>query len=489
MIKLDSHRTLTVALSVFASGLLAIALGCGAQGIPPGAYVGRPQTYDYSPSVIQSGDIQQFWWCGKGTNPTDSSQDTDAILYASIDTSTHIITGPFVVMGESSGAWDSAYVCNPKVVRGTFKGPLTDGQTYTYAMYYVGTALTSGTAASIGVAFSNDGIQWNKYPEPVIQAPYQGGYGIGQPAVYNSDQQAGIWVFYEQDIPTLQHLEATSTDGLHFTTQGVISTNGIDPLNVQSRWGDMAHDSATNSWYAVFNLPLRDPSTTGDVVERGQYGVTLYRIPEAALLNGTTSWQQLMTIDTNSTGFECNFIAGLERDQYGNVNVGSYPAIQVYPSISNPAPQWDAPPKDAGLSCKIATWDIGQVTWMPGSSTLALTPYFNNKVHEVTTGWVDPNGGFQPGPTLGHLYANPQQGAMTQFYGCKNGSMDYFISRDPACEGSRILGLDGYGYAQPVSGLNLVPLYRCYSGHDHFASQDPKCEGQQTDQLLGYILP
>ena len=68
--------------------------------------------------------------------------------------------------------------------------------------------------------------------------------------------------------------------------------------------------SKAGEWYAVFNRPLRPPSTTGGVLERGQYGVELYKIPQNALLTGVSPWQQLATMDTNSTGFESNFIAG-----------------------------------------------------------------------------------------------------------------------------------------------------------------------------------
>jgi hypothetical protein len=67
--------------------------------------------------------------------------------------------------------------------------------------------------------------------------------------------------------------------------------------------------------------------------------------------------------------------------------------------------------------------------------------------------------------------------------------MDYFVSLDSACEGARILGMNGYGYPGPVAGLNLVALYRCSTGQDHFVSTDPKCEGQSNQGLLGYVLP
>jgi hypothetical protein len=468
--------------------VIAAGTGCGIElyGPPAGAFLGRAEVYDYSPSAIQVGNLQQFWWCGQARNPNRSSQDTDTIQYASIDISTHTMTGPFTVLGETPGSWDSVYVCNPKVIKGAFNNPLGDGQNYSYAMYYVGTA-AAGFANNIGVAFSNDGIGWKKYPQPVISAtPQTIYYGVGQPAVYNSDHKAGIWLFYEDaNAPPLnQHVEAISTDGLHFTVAGKLTANGLLP---EANWGDMAYDSSTGYWYAVFNTALRNPSTTANITERGQPGVTLYRIKNASLLTGTSSWQQLKSFDTNLSGNESNFLAGLLRDQYGNVNVGPYPAIQMFTSISNPPPRWDASPASAGKSGFPDQWDIGEVEWIPNHALMTLNRYANKTVHEVTTGWIDPTGGFSLESTLGHLYESPQQGATLAFYGCKDGATDYFVSTDGACEGKRIIGIDGYGYSQSEAGL--VALYRCYTGHDHFVSRDPKCEGQTVDRLLGYAIP
>jgi hypothetical protein len=172
---------------------------------------------------------------------------------------------------------------------------------------------------------------------------------------------------------------------------------------------------------------------------------------------------------------------------YGNLLAG--PAVQMYMSISNPPPPWNASPAAAAASGSIAYWDLSSTTWTPGHSLIALNRYFNQTAHEVTTGWVDPKGGFTLQSTLGHLYQTPQPGATVPFYGCKGGTIDYFVSLDSACEGSRILGMDGYAYSQPAPGLNLVALYRCSTGHDHFVSADPKCEGQLNQELLGYVLP
>jgi hypothetical protein len=473
---------------LMAIGAALFASGCGVH--PLGAsWIGRSGLYDYSPSVIQTGNMRQFWWCGQAVNPSDTSQDTDAILYESVNLTTGAIQGPWTVLSETPGAWDSAYTCNPRVVSGSFANPLGDGQTYEYAMYYVGTSDPGGDSNDIGVAFSKDGSHWKKYPQPVIQTMYLAGYGVGQPAVYNSDQKAGISMFYEDNNSTVHHVVASSTDGVHFTVKGTLTTAGLDPDDASPSWGDMAYDPETKYWYAVFNRTNRAASTTGGVQEFGQLGVELYKIPASALLTGTTPWQQLTTIDTNLTGYESNFIAGFVRDSYGNINVGSYPTIQMYVTVSDPQPSWNASPAAAADSAMPSNWDITVEEWIPNSPLLPFYRYFNGSVHEVTTGWVDPSGGFKKDSMLGQLYQSPQQGANVPFYGCKAGSTDYFVSLDSACEGARILGKNGYAYSSPVNGLNLIALYRCRSTYDHFVSQDSNCEGQTTEELLGYVLP
>ena len=149
-------------MRVFTGTLLAIGLGLGIAGcgfrlasLPPGSIAGRAGNYDYSPTVIQSGNLQQIWWCGGAYNPTNSTQYSDTIQYESIDLSTQVRYGPVAVLGETQGAWDSVFTCNPKVVGGSFANPLGDGESFSYALYYVGLGPTGNN--SIGVAFSKDG--------------------------------------------------------------------------------------------------------------------------------------------------------------------------------------------------------------------------------------------------------------------------------------------------------------------------------------------
>lgn len=476
---------------VMLSAVLLLAAGCGGsaiKGVPAGAIVGRPNLYDYSPSVIETGNTVRVWWCGLASNPNNSAQQSDTIQYSTIDLDTGQVSKPQTVMGETPGAWDSAYTCNPQVVGGAFVNPLGDGQTYTYAMYYVGTALHSGLGNSIGVAFSNDGLTWKKYPRPVIANAIAAAYGLGQPVPWNSDGNAAIQIFYESSIGAdVRHFETASTDGVHFTTVGQLTTNGLrDPL---ASWGDMAFDSKTGYWYAAFNAALRPASMTGNTQERGQLGVVLYRIPAGSLLTGATPWQEMHTFDTNATGYESNFIAGFLRDSYGDLNIGPYPAIELLTSISNPRAAWDSAPAGVSGSAQPSSWDVGVDNWVPGQPLLPLDRYRNASVHLVTTGYVDPSGSFVLESRLGSLYEGPQNGANVALYACKNGKTDFFVSRDSDCEGGLVIGLEGYAYAAQPTAVDSTPLYRCQTSTGHFVSSDPKCEGQGTQQgLLGYAV-
>ena len=476
-------------LFCFALSLCGCALD---QKTPPGAVVGRAKLYDYSTSVIQSGNIRKFWWCGQGQNPNVPSQFTDAILYESIDSTTGLQVGPMVVLAETPRTWDAGYVCNPHVVLGTFTNPLNDGVTYTYALYYVGTVETENTHNDIGVAFSNDGIHWRKYPSPVIPAHVSFGSGPAQPTAFNADGKQAITVFYEDDAPPLgpnHHVKATSPDGVHFTDVGPLTTKGLTIKTDLASWGDMVLHS-DGYWYATFTLPRRGINTTGGMRELTSGGIELYRIPKDDLLVGKTGWQELKVVDTSLTGHEALFLAGFLSDGYGNLFPDSNGDILMFPAFSNKLLRWDSSPAEAAAAADPSLWDIEQISWSFNEPPdYELQQYYNGTAHVVTTGWVDPQGSFVLQKTLGRIYRYPQKEATLALTACKAGSTDAFPSLDPGCEGQLVIGISGYIYAQPVSGLTLVPIYRCNTGHDHTVSSDPHCDGMQVEQLLGYILP
>src|SRR5580658_5000941 len=104
---------------------LAIGLGLAGCGVsfaplPAGSVAGRLGAYNYSPSVIQSGNLQQIWLCGSDYNTLDTTQFSDTIQYESIYLSTQTHTNPLPVLCPTPGARDSVFSCNPKVIKGSF---------------------------------------------------------------------------------------------------------------------------------------------------------------------------------------------------------------------------------------------------------------------------------------------------------------------------------------------------------------------------------
>jgi len=477
--------------------LLAALAGCGT-GQTPGTFVGRPGRYDYSPSVIRTGNEIRIWWCGMAKNPANPDQDSDSIQYETVDTATNQKSDPVTVLAETPKTWDNVFTCNPRIMRGTFVDPLGDGQTYTYALYYVATASGAGLANNIGVAFSNDGIHFKKYPQPVIVSNTPNFYGVGQPSLYNVDGKSHLLMFYEVLEGPAYHVEAESNDGVHFTTVGPLTQRGIDPNNANPTWGDIAYDPVTRYWYAAFNLPVRDPHTTADTQESGQYGIQIYRIPGDSLLNGSTPWQLMATFDTNRTGYESNFLAGFEKDEFGNLTTELSPKLRFFPSITTPPTPWDADPAAMASAGNLINWDIGSMVYDPAETTVTLKRYRHGGDYETTSGYIDPGSRLVADATIGHLYSSPQGGATTPFYNCKSGDKDYFVSTDARCGGKLVVGLQGYGYApspaldSPASYASegSVAMYTCASlGGGHFISTDQACGGQGTGSLLGYALP
>ena len=109
-------------------------------------------------------------------------------------------------------------------------------------------------------------------------------------------------------------------------------------------------------------------------MERGSWGVELFRICDASLLTGATPGNCWAFVDTNLNGYEANFLPGLARDMYGNWS--PVPAIQMYTSISNPPPRWNATPEAAGNSGDISNWNICFGYLDAGSSINRAQPIF-----------------------------------------------------------------------------------------------------------------
>jgi hypothetical protein len=178
--------------------------------------------------------------------------------------------------------------------------------------------------------------------------------------------------------------------------------------------------------------------------------------------------------------------------------------MNVYPTVVGA----DGDPSDPGKRFFLyytqfgETWDWKTARLMrrtiectageaPG--TVKLVRYASGPRHMVTSGSA-------PGEyhAEGHWYiSSVQQPGTEALYGCRNGTVDYFVAKDPNCEGKSndILRTEGWIYTKPPAGPS-TPLYRCHIPGlgDHFVSISPDCEAKPggatitQEGLLGYAL-
>ena len=442
--------------------------------------------YDYSPNASRdlTAGTETTYWCGDNASHVgDTILEQQNLLSnwsVNVPERTALQEGP-------SGSWDDKFTCNPSnVIKGIFPNVLGDGVTYTYELFYVGFQFATPAANQIGAAFSTDGLNWHKYPTPVMPYPNMscGCYGYGQPSATYANGL--VTLYFEESNQGASHHMATSVDGVHFSPTASLTGSGLpdessaaDPSGIPY-WGSISYNPQNSTWYALFNDGWRKPSTTGNVRETADGGCTLFSTSDP--ING--SWTELDTIDTNLTGYENNFMCGMVREPDGTLSTAFLPSIKILVSTSYPAPSYNAPTGDIGSTSAFNNWQIFWHQYNPGNPWRPLSRVANGGQHEVTTGWYD-SSHYHLESTLGKLAEAPTGNANVPLYGCKLGYTDYFVSTSGSCLGQYKLGLEGYAYATPAA--DRLPLYRCEVPNvGDFVSTDPNCEGQQVMQLLGY---
>lgn len=150
---------------------------------------------------------------------------------------------------------DSRYMCDPSVIRGYWNIPSLDPFStapFGYALYYTtssprGARFGSPTSncvenggfdARIRVAFSRDGVNFYRYPDPVVVSALPAGcnapgdsfvYGAGQQVAFSADAGAGVHLVYTDVIPgsNPEYWYKYSPNGVDFLPAQKITTNGL----------------------------------------------------------------------------------------------------------------------------------------------------------------------------------------------------------------------------------------------------------------------
>ena len=294
-----------------------------------GLLFSRP-LYDYVPSVMRVGDMQYIWWCG---GSTDGGAEHDVIYSRSVNAPQQIWSPIYTVLTPTPGTWDSLHTCDPSVIQGQFP---YNGQTYAYAMYYTGTdsnvPVNVGGMSGVGVAFSNDMINWVKYPTPLLRGNVVGTYGIGEQSVISADGKSAVWMFA---------VEQNTTDPAQQQVGLYYLSNGLNP----QRQFSVTKAGVTNNWLTEtdFTNDYTNPNNPTIYMLTNRAGdgngIDIYRINWSDLQNG--QWTKIDSVTSVSTGNSYNAGGGFLRNQYGN-NTPWLPTLQVYfGSGSSDANTWD----------------------------------------------------------------------------------------------------------------------------------------------------
>jgi predicted GH43/DUF377 family glycosyl hydrolase len=162
--------------------------------------------FDYygitQPQVIFENNVYKMYYFGI------SSSAVKYILYAESNDGiywNHPIPNPIIYPGPS-GAWDS-WAVHP--------GAVFKDDDNLYKMYYYGYS-DQNDKWNIGLATSVDGINWQKYPQPILYGTSGWEYQIGSSSIV---KKAGVYYLYYfgRTAPNYRIGLATSTDGVHFT--------------------------------------------------------------------------------------------------------------------------------------------------------------------------------------------------------------------------------------------------------------------------------
>lgn len=151
----------------------------------------------------------------------------------------------------TGGTWDDEYVMGPSIVY--------DGSYY--HMWYEG--YDGGNGARTGYAYSTNGIEWTRYPNPIVPLGVPGSWDaltVFQPCVLiDNDTTFKMWFCGHNGIATRQIGYATSYDSINW-----IKNDAINPIlgpGPSGSWDDQWLDSPEvihingvyHMWYAGSN--------------------------------------------------------------------------------------------------------------------------------------------------------------------------------------------------------------------------------------------
>lgn len=271
-------------------------------------------SWDYSPSSMKDGESYKVWWCADRFGVGEPDGEGDIIRYR--ERINGVWSALHVVLAPNMSGWEGVCTCDPSVVKGEFS---YDGKSFSYVMYYTSSP-NCKSDNKIGIAFSNDGINWEKYfANPIIKSQWNNcansatlcasNYGAGQAEAYNVDGKSQIWLIHT-DTPSgaeaYQYLRKSS-DGINFGPALKIATNGLPTPTVTAASG-FAFDRENDMVYIVTR---KSDSEYGKPLD-----LQILRIPRGDLILPEGRWESVAQVPPNFAQ-SYQFEPGFFTDAYG----------------------------------------------------------------------------------------------------------------------------------------------------------------------------
>ncbi|WP_328993285.1 hypothetical protein OG394_03125 [Kribbella sp. NBC_01245] len=289
-------------------------------GIPTPA--GSGPYYQYAPSVVQLSPTERMvYYCAnrvpgqvwdhiganKGTKQADGSYAWSPTYFA-LDP-----------QGAGTPRWASRHLCDPEVVRGSFR---LAGHTYGWAMFFLGYPDTDRFPGEdpinvIGVAYADapEG-PWRIAPAALLDRRTEGSvsdWGIGQPSATSIDGAGRVLLFYSGlGSVVRREVDLSNADSPQLGSRIWLPTDGLTPEPGGGAWlhnASFVYDPARDEFFVS-----RD---TGPGNDRVQQHTEIDRIAGAAIWSGTGTWSVVGQVTSCLSGYPYNHNSGIVRNAYG----------------------------------------------------------------------------------------------------------------------------------------------------------------------------